>query len=97
MMVYDAFLFNDELRLLRLRLEMLNDVVDQFLIVESRRTLAGGKKPLHFLDNQNQFQPYLHKIIHVEAPVNNMPAWDYEFFQRNAIKTGLQHCHDKFG
>ena len=94
MKVYDAFLFNDELELLKLRLQLLGDVVEQFIIVESKRTLAGEKKPLHFLDNQNLFQQYLHKIKHVEVAVNDLSSWEYEFFQRNAIKEGLQQCND---
>ena len=92
-MIYDCFLFNDELDLLQLRLSFLDDVVDRFLLVESPRTLSGKPKPLYFAENKNRFDKYLHKIIHIVAPANDMPPWEYEFFQRNYIKTGLIECH----
>lgn len=94
MRVYDTFLFNDELDLLKLRLHWLSDVVDFFVVVESRRTLSGKSKPLHFWENRKLFQPFLHKIIHLEVPVNDLPEWEYEFYQRNFIKQGLQNCDD---
>ncbi len=89
---YDCFIFNDELDLLRLRLEYLQNSVDYFVIVESTRTLSGGPKPLHFSLNKEKFVPFLPKIIHLVAPANDMPAWEYEYFQRNYIKEALQNC-----
>ncbi|HPG12470.1 MAG TPA: hypothetical protein PLU37_13135 [Chitinophagaceae bacterium] len=92
-MVYDCFLFNDELDLLRLRLEFLKDTVNHFVLVESERTLSGEKKPLHFKNNQDQFKEYSDRIIHLVAPENDLSPWEYEFFQRNYIKEALQKCN----
>ena len=36
-MIYDGFIFNDELDLLQLRLSFLDKVVDKFVLVESAR------------------------------------------------------------
>ena len=94
MKIYDCFIFNNELNLLNLRLHFLNDVVDHFVIVESRQTLSGSPKPLYFHENRHLFDDFLDKIIHVEAPVNNLPVWEYEYFQRNHIKTALKSCSD---
>ncbi len=94
MKIYDCFLFNDELNLLRLRLEFLKDSVDYFVLVESERTLSGEKKTLHFKENQEQFADFTSRIIHIVAPNNDMPPWEYEFFQRNYIKSGLQNCDE---
>lgn len=94
MAIYDGFLFNDELELLQLRFHFLKDVVDYFVVVESRRTLSGKPKPLVFMENRHLFKDLLPKIIHVEAPANDMRAWDYESFQRNCIKKGFETCAD---
>ncbi len=91
-MVYDCFIFNDELDLLELRLRYLDHAVDRFVLVESARTLAGKEKPLYYQQARQRFSEFQHKIIHVVAPVNNLEAWDYEYFQRNYIKEGLQEC-----
>lgn len=91
-MIYDCFLFNDELDLLELRLKFLDKSVDKFVLVESARTLSGQAKPLHFRENRQRYAAYLSKIIPLEAPVNDMPPWDYEIFQRNYCKQGLQDC-----
>lgn len=93
-MVYDCFLFNTELDLLKLRLSFLNDVADYFVIVESKRTLSGQSKMLYYKENKSIFEKYKHKIIHVEAPLMpQLAAWDYEFFQRNYIKEALKNCN----
>lgn len=94
MKIYDCFLFNDELDLLAIRLAYLSDSVDYFVLVESERTLAGKPKKLHFEINKIKFNKYLDKIIHLKAPANDLPAWEYEYFQRNFIKQGLQNCDD---
>lgn len=94
MKIYDTFIFNDELDLLELRLEFLDKSVDFFVIVESKRTLSGLEKPLHFFNNKDRYQKYQHKIVYLESPVNDKPAWEYEYFQRNYIKKALTHCKE---
>lgn len=94
-MIYDCFTFSNELDLLELRLHFLFDVVDRFVIVESPATLSGNKKPLHYLENKERFKKYTDKIIHVVCPPLEFgSAWDYEYYQRNYIKTGLTSCND---
>jgi beta-1,4-mannosyl-glycoprotein beta-1,4-N-acetylglucosaminyltransferase len=94
-MIYDCFIFNSELELLKLRLDFLDNVVDYFVIVESKRTLSGKKKLLHYKENEQYFEKYQHKIIYLEAPIMpHLIEWDYEYFQRNYIKQGLINCHD---
>ena len=39
--VFDSFMFNDELELLKLRLEMMEDLVDYHILVEARQTFRG--------------------------------------------------------
>ena len=40
-MIYDCFTFFNELDLLDIRLNILNDYVDKFVIVESTKTFTG--------------------------------------------------------
>lgn len=63
-MVYDAFLFFDELDILELRLEILDSSVDKFIILESTESFVGKSKPLVFLENKERFSKFAHKIQH---------------------------------
>ena len=47
-MVYDCFQFFNELDILKIRLNVMNDVVDKFVISEATETFSGLKKPLYY-------------------------------------------------
>lgn len=64
-MIYDAFLFFNELDLLELRMEILDPYVDYFVISEATVTFSGNAKPLYFLENKDRYKKFAHKIIHV--------------------------------
>ncbi|MEO8884777.1 MAG: hypothetical protein ABI367_01865 [Mucilaginibacter sp.] len=94
-MVYDCFLFNDELDMLLLRLTYMSKYVDYFVIGESTQTHSGLEKPLYFLNNISKFSQFKDKITHVLIPpADGLNAWGTEFFQRNYLKTGLKNCKD---
>jgi beta-1,4-mannosyl-glycoprotein beta-1,4-N-acetylglucosaminyltransferase len=61
---YDVFIFFNELDLLELRLEILGEYVDYFVIVESTVTFSGNPKPLYYNENKERFKKWAHKIIH---------------------------------
>ena len=65
MKIIDCFLFNNELKLLELRLKELYNYVDYFILVESEFYFSGNNKPLHYHNNKNKFSEYNNKIIHV--------------------------------
>lgn len=94
-MIYDCFIFFNELELLDIRLNVLNEKVDKFVLVESTRTFTNNPKPLYFQENKHRFEKFSDKIIHVV--IDEFPeftnAWDYETFQRNSIKEGLKNCN----
>lgn len=101
-MIYDCFTFFNELDLLEIRLNILDDVVDKFVLVESTVTFSGDQKPLYFKENKNRFKKFEHKIIHIvventpEMPKDkNGEYWTLEFFQRNAIVRGLAECKNE--
>lgn len=97
--VVDCFTFYNELDLLNYRLNVLNDVVDYFVIVESEHTHTGKKKPLIFNENRHLFGKFNAKIVHVvvddfphkypHIDFNKNQQWVNEMFQRNAISRGL--------
>ncbi len=93
-MIYDCFSFFNELDLLELRLNILNDVVDKFVLVESSKTHAGNSKPLYFQENKARFSKFLPKIISIVA--DDFPpfesSWTYENYQRNCIAQGLNQA-----
>lgn len=64
MKVFDSFRFFNELELLELRLNILNDVVDYFVLTESPFTISGNEKPLYYLENKDRFSKFNDKIIH---------------------------------
>ena len=94
--VFDTFMMNDELALLKLRLEYLKDVVDKHIIVESIKTFTGKPKRLFYQENQHLFAEYSHKIIHVildEIFIENVTqakqVWYNEYYSRNWLANAL--------
>ncbi|CAM9196796.1 unnamed protein product, partial [Ectocarpus fasciculatus] len=90
--VYDTFLFNDELSMLALRLEVLKEVVDFHVLIESNSTFTGASKPLYFSENAAMFREYSDKIIHIviprplnPEPKRSMDIWNNEYYSRNSI------------
>ncbi len=66
MKIYDTFQFFNELDLLEIRLELLYDTVDYFVICESKKTHSGKEKKLHYLENISNFEKYKEKIIYID-------------------------------
>ena len=64
MKVFDSFIFFNELELLEMRLNILNDVVDYFVLTESPFTVSGNEKPLYYQENRDKFYKWNDKIIH---------------------------------
>ena len=84
-MVIDAFIFNDELDLLELRLGQLDSVVDHFVFVEAGRTFMDTPKPLYYQENKHFFEKWNHKIIHAVCPPCRNGAWEFEKIQREVL------------
>jgi len=90
MKIYDCFSYWDEDLLLDLRLNVLNDYVDYFVIVEGNKTWQNNPKKLRF--DIDKFSKFKKKIIYIS--VEDMPDGDdpylRENFQRNCILRGLK-------
>ena len=86
MKIFDCFIFNHEIELLEIRLNILNDYVDKFVITEGDMTFSGFPKESHFLNNKERFSKWEDKIIlnQINIPEFNSP-WNREIYSRNAI------------
>lgn len=94
-MIYDCFPIFNELDMLKIRLNIMNPVVDKFLIFEATETFSGLKKPLYYEENKEMFVEFQDKIIHVV--VDYTPEGDThvrDTYQKNQGTKGLVGCKD---
>ena len=95
MKIYDCFSYLDEDFLLDLRLNILNDFVDYFVIVEGNKTWQNNLKPFKF--KLERFNKFKNKIIYI--PVEDLPDGENPYirenFQRNAIKRGITRADEE--
>ncbi len=71
-MIIDCFPFFNELDLLEIRLQLLEDIVDRVVLVESTRTFSLRKKKLYYFENKDRFKKYNNRITHII--VDDTPA-----------------------
>ena len=93
--IYDCFMFNNENDLLEIRLNILNNYVDYFVIIESSETHSGLKKELVFdIKNYPEFKD---KIIYgvINKFPHNLTAWQKENYQRNYISKFLDSANSE--
>lgn len=87
MKIYDCFTFFNELDLLEIRLNILNEYVHKFILVEARYSHQYKEKPLYYELNKNtRFDKFKDKIHHVI--IDDFPDksyWGPENYQRNVI------------
>ena len=90
MRVYDCFMYFDEEIILDLRLNMLNEFVDHFVIVESLFTHRGEKRKLKF--DHKKFEKFKSKIIYLvnekepeELSIISDPKNDHSGYIMNAV------------
>lgn len=109
-MIYDVFTYNGELDILKLRLGMLYEHVDKFIIVEAKTTFSGKKKPLYFSQEEKYLKEFWPKISYfvidekytaeekamAEQSPNTLGAkhWKREFLQKESIKKALLNLND---
>ena len=97
-------MYFDEDVVLDLRLNILKDHVDKFVIVESKIDHSGKKKKLNF--DIKKFKKFQNKITYLT--IDNLPikkklfdnswrneeTWLRENFQRNYLNEGFKNCND---
>ena len=102
MKLYDCCMYFDEDLVLDLRLNILNDLVDKFVVAEATKDHTGKDKKLNF--NIKNFSKFKDKIIYIivdDMPVNiksykkNWPVHHLrDQHQRNALSKGFKDCED---
>ena len=96
-MIYDCFSFFNELDLLEIRLNVLKDVVDRFVLVEAGETHTGKPKPFYFEENRDRFAAFADRIVYrklAKFPDGCKTAWWRENIQRNEIARALVGAED---
>lgn len=87
--IYDCFLYGGEERLLELRIKLLRDCVDVFVVVESSQTFTGRRR--HAVGEsvlRRHLSPSAYRYLLV-SDISQGGAWEREAHQRNAILDGL--------
>lgn len=93
-MIYDCFQFFNELDILKLRLNIMKDIADYFVISESVVTFSGDSKPLFYEENKDLFREFRDRIIHVvveDTPMDT-DAFGRDHHQKCAVARGLVNC-----
>ena len=103
MKLYDCFMYFDEDLVLDLRLNILNNYVDKFVIAEATKDHTGKEKKLNF--NINNFSKFKNKISYIiveDMPTNlkfykkNWPVHHLrDQHQRNALARGYEDSNDE--
>jgi beta-1,4-mannosyl-glycoprotein beta-1,4-N-acetylglucosaminyltransferase len=95
-MIYDCFSFFNELDILEIRLNILDEYVDFFVLGESEQTFSNKEKPLYYKENKDRFKKWNHKIIHVVHPkVNIHNSFEIAAFQKDNLKLGIVNANDE--
>ena len=89
-MLIDCFPYFNEAELLELRLKLLYDKVDRFIITEADHTHSGKPKSLTLLDTLKTIDVPLDKIVYVHVQLPSFEEepnhWVRERMQRDAAK-----------
>lgn len=95
-MIYDCFQFYNEIDILKIRLNVLKDVVDKVVLSESTTTFSGKEKPLYFEENKELFKEFEDKIIHIivdDTPMD-CDAFTRDSHQKCAVMRGLRDAKE---
>ena len=100
MAIFDCFQYFNEDHMVDLRMNILNEKVDYFVVSESTKTHQGVEKKLNF--NAENFKKFKHKIIYLVADYEEEKNFSnhtggeslIEQHQRNYILQGLNNAED---
>lgn len=96
-MVIDCIPFFNELDILKLRLHILDPLVDRFVIEEATHTFSGLPKDLCFEKNREMFEEFLQKITYlvVDNSPKEISTHERDKFQKNALAKALTDASDE--
>ncbi len=102
--VIDCILFNDEIDLLRLRIDYLSDSIDEFIIFESCVTFSGRPKPLYaknmwrdLEEKSNAKISFWHSDLEHMTPKQFSERWPVEHETRKQFleRVFVEHSNDR--
>ncbi len=109
--IIDCISYNGEADILELRLSILGDLVDEFIIVEAPSTFSGGDKPLYFHEQKDMFSKWFDKITYhvidetytdeeiekarASQYTGGIERWVKEYLQKESISRTLTHLEDE--
>lgn len=95
MAVISAFTYNGESAILKLHLNILDNHVDKFIIVEANKTFTGADKPLYFFRDQRYFEKWWNKIeYYVVDDWDDIALWQQALNSPNT--QGAEHWKREF-
>ena len=96
-MVIDCIPFFNELDILKLRLHILDPLVDRFVIEEATHTFSGLPKDLCFEKNREMFEEFLPKITYlvVDNSPEKISTHERDKSQKNALAKALTDASDE--
>jgi len=94
MKIIDCVIFNDEKLLLDLRFNILNNIVDFFVVCESSYDFHGRKKKVNFsIGDYPNFKNKIIYFLNTNPPPHKNP-WKNQAYQRNLIIDLLHFASD---
>ena len=109
-MIYDTFLFHGECDLLEIRLNVLDKVVDKFVICEAKQSFSGEPYESLYLKNKERFKQWEDKIIYykfnlLEDPelvkqakesknTSGNPYWMKVYYAMEMMRKPLENCKE---
>ena len=92
MKIFDCTTYFDEPLLFNIRLNILNNYIDEFIVCEATHTHSGQKKKINF--NKNNYPNFKNKITHIIVDnqpddlfvINEQNKHDNSLFRLNAAK-----------
>lgn len=109
--IIDAFYYNGEVDLLKIRLNILDKYVDQFVVLEANKTFSGIPKTSFFERDRESWKQWEYKInfyyvqdwddeklwkIAKDSPnTNGADHWKQEFYNKEKMKVALSGFEDE--
>ena len=92
--IFDCITFYDENLLVNSRFEILDKVVDYFVIAESNYDHNGNKKKINFKLDNLKFKKKIRHIVIEEKFPRPEDGWHSESFQREKLYMGIEDAKD---
>jgi hypothetical protein len=96
MKVIDTTMFNNEYDILELRLSIMYEHIDRFVIVECDHTFSGKYKGFNLEAKKDRYVKWWDKVQYIKVSMPNQigNAWDNEHWQRDHMSQGWADVND---